>query len=111
MTSCGAPRETKTAREVWLQAWNELSQEKIQQWIEQIPHHIQEIIRLEGGNEYREGGYKGPREYKGQRLKGKISKQQDLGRDCLASRLEAAETLAALHLGDMNTWEDVQEEE
>lgn len=22
-------------------------------WIERIPHHIQEIIRLKGGNEYR----------------------------------------------------------
>jgi hypothetical protein len=39
----------------WYRAWEDLPQEKIQQWIEAIPDHIQEIIRLEGGNEYKEG--------------------------------------------------------
>ena len=32
-----------------------MKQEKIQSWIERIPRHIQEIIRLEGDNSYREG--------------------------------------------------------
>ena len=27
----------------------------IQRWIERIPRHIQEVIRLEGANGYREG--------------------------------------------------------
>jgi hypothetical protein len=27
----------------------------IQRWIERIPYHIQEIIRLKGGNDYKEG--------------------------------------------------------
>ena len=38
----------------WLKAWRELDQSWIQWWIKQIPHHIQQIIMLEGGNEYRE---------------------------------------------------------
>jgi len=34
-------------------------QEKIQAWIERIVIHIQEVIRLDGGNEYQEGRLKG----------------------------------------------------
>lgn len=57
----------------WLQAWKDLPQATIQSFIERIPHHIEEIIRLEGGNEYKEGipGFK--RSWKGDRLKGKLS--------------------------------------
>jgi hypothetical protein len=32
-----------------------MEQERIQAWIERIPIHIQEVIRLGGGNEYKEG--------------------------------------------------------
>ena len=32
-----------------------LSQARIQRWIERILRHIAEVIRLKGGNEYREG--------------------------------------------------------
>jgi hypothetical protein len=32
-----------------------MDQSKIRQWIERIPHHIKEVIRCEGGNEYKEG--------------------------------------------------------
>jgi hypothetical protein len=35
-----------------------------QAWIERIPRHIQEIIRLEGGNEYREGAMEKTRRLK-----------------------------------------------
>ncbi|PMD53643.1 uncharacterized protein K444DRAFT_493812, partial [Hyaloscypha bicolor E] len=28
---------------------------KIQEWIEAIPYYVKEIIRLEGGNKYKEG--------------------------------------------------------
>lgn len=28
---------------------------RIQHWIERIPYHIQEVFRLDGGNEYNEG--------------------------------------------------------
>jgi hypothetical protein len=57
----------------WKKAWKDLPQDTIRSWIERIPHHIQEIIRLDGGNEYHEGiqGFK--RSWKGDRLKGKLS--------------------------------------
>jgi hypothetical protein len=31
----------------------------IQVWIERIENHVKEVIRLKGGNEYREGRCKG----------------------------------------------------
>jgi hypothetical protein len=57
----------------WYQAWKDLSQEQIQQWIRAIPDHIKEIIRLEGGNEYKEGVQGFKRSWAGQRVKGKLS--------------------------------------
>ena len=39
----------------WQEAWLGLEQKRIQAWIERIPRHIKEVIRLDGGNEYREG--------------------------------------------------------
>ena len=46
------------AIQAWEKCWEELPQDKIQMWIERIPIHIQKIIKLEGGNEYKEGkGY------------------------------------------------------
>ena len=52
----GAPRTRAQARTAWLKCWNEdLTQDRIQKWIERLPRHIQEIIALQGGNEYREG--------------------------------------------------------
>jgi hypothetical protein len=32
-----------------------MEQQKIQRWIEQIPYHIKNIIKLKGGNEFPEG--------------------------------------------------------
>jgi transposase len=55
ITSRGAPRDKKTGKEVWIKAWNDLPQVHIQQWIERLIRHIQEVIDLEGGNEYQEG--------------------------------------------------------
>jgi hypothetical protein len=54
-TKKGAPKSRAEAIRVWEQCWRDLPQEKIQAWIERIPVHIKEIIRLEGGNEYKEG--------------------------------------------------------
>ena len=51
----GAPGDKKTAKDHWYEAWDKLPQHRIQEWIERIPFHIQEVIRLEGGNEYKEG--------------------------------------------------------
>jgi len=40
----------------WTTCWKqELTQERIQKWIRRIPRHIQQIIEVEGGNDYREG--------------------------------------------------------
>ena len=58
-TKRGAFTSVKAMREAWEKCWNEMPQEKIQAWIERIPIHIQEVIRLEGGNEYQEGRKRG----------------------------------------------------
>ena len=42
-------------RAIWQETWNSLPQPLIQRWIRRIIRHIQEVIKLEGGNEYREG--------------------------------------------------------
>ena len=54
-TRKGAPSVRKTAERLWIKAWDDLEQERIRRWIERIERHIQEVLRLEGGNEYREG--------------------------------------------------------
>jgi hypothetical protein len=54
-TKKGAPTRRPEAKRAWFQAWDELEQWRIQSWIERIPRHIQEVIRLEGDNNYREG--------------------------------------------------------
>jgi transposase len=43
------------AERVWRKAWEELEQWRIQQWIERILRHIEEIIKCQGDNTYREG--------------------------------------------------------
>ena len=45
----------------------------MQRWIERIPVHIQEVIRLEGGNEYKEGRNAFKKSFIGRRLKGQLS--------------------------------------
>jgi hypothetical protein len=54
-TKKGALKNRAEAIRAWEKQWDELPQSKIQAWIERVPFHIQEIIRLEGGNEYKEG--------------------------------------------------------
>jgi hypothetical protein len=36
-----------------------MSQERIQAWVEWIIQHVKEVIKLDGGNEYHEGRFKG----------------------------------------------------
>jgi siroheme synthase len=36
-----------------------MPQEKIHAWVERIIRHVKEVIRLKGGNEYKEGRCKG----------------------------------------------------
>ena len=72
----GAPADKKTAKGVWIGTWEKLPQRRIQEWIERIPRHIQEVIRLEGGNEYVESRTdKDSRSFKGRYIKGKLSKR------------------------------------
>jgi hypothetical protein len=54
-TRKGAPTSRSEAEYVWTEAWHKLEQWQIQKWIERIPRHIQQIIELEGDNNYREG--------------------------------------------------------
>lgn len=54
-TAKGAPTTHAAMEKHWQLYWESLEQWRIQRWIERIPHHIQEIIRLNGGNEYSEG--------------------------------------------------------
>ena len=54
-TEKGAPRTRKEAEKAWTKCWKNLDQKRIQGWIERMPRHIAEVIRLKGGNEYREG--------------------------------------------------------
>jgi hypothetical protein len=59
----GAPKSKSQAEIVWKEAWDDLEQLRIQRWIERIPYHIQEVIRLEGDNEYAEGKSKNRRQH------------------------------------------------
>jgi hypothetical protein len=54
-TKKGAPKNRQEAIRAWGNCWKELPQVQIQAWIERIPWHVQQIIQLEGGNEYKEG--------------------------------------------------------
>lgn len=54
-TRKGAPATKAAAQKAWEKAWRDLPQEQIRAWIERIPYHIEQIIKLEGGNEYDEG--------------------------------------------------------
>jgi transposase len=54
-TRKGASKTRAEAIAAWEKCWQELEQAQIQAWIERIPIHIQKVIELEGGNEYKEG--------------------------------------------------------
>jgi transposase len=58
-TRRGPISNRKKLRARWEKYWTDLPQSKIQEWITVIPDYIQEIIRLEGGNKYKEGRKKG----------------------------------------------------
>ena len=63
-TQKGAPKTRAEAERAWRRAWEELEQWRIQAWIERIPRHIKEVIRCEGGSEYREGAAECQRDWK-----------------------------------------------
>jgi hypothetical protein len=53
-TRLEAPRNRAATIKAWTDCWTQLDQDRIQRWIERISRHIQEIIELDGNNEYRE---------------------------------------------------------
>jgi hypothetical protein len=58
-TKHGAITSQAELKEAWIKCWQEIPQERIQAWIKRIMDYIPEVIRLEGGNEYKEGRLKG----------------------------------------------------
>jgi len=55
ITRRGVPKTKATLEQAWRHCWNKvLTQERIQNWIERMPIHIEHVIALDGGNEYRE---------------------------------------------------------
>ena len=54
-TKNGPLTSRKAAEYAWIKAWEDLEQWRIQRWIERIPYHIEQVLKLEGGNEYKEG--------------------------------------------------------
>jgi hypothetical protein len=55
ITRTDAPRSRAAVDKAWLECWHkELSQNRIQKWIERISRHIQRVIELNEDNEYRE---------------------------------------------------------
>ena len=53
-TRHGASSSKAQMEHDWENCWEEMEQTRIQKWIERIPLYIQEVIKLEGGNEYDE---------------------------------------------------------
>ena len=43
----------------WINCWDNMPAEKRHAWVERVYYHVKEVIRLEGGNEYKEGRLKG----------------------------------------------------
>jgi hypothetical protein len=72
-TAQGATTNRAEMERRWYKAWEDLPQETIQAWISWIPHHIQEVIRVQGGNDFDQGGPGFKRCWKGDRLKGHLS--------------------------------------
>jgi transposase len=58
-TKRGPITSEKVLREAWIKCWKELSQERIQAWIERVYYHVQEVINCDGDNLYEEGRKKG----------------------------------------------------
>jgi hypothetical protein len=55
ITRTNASRSLAAADKAWLECWQkELSQNRIQKWIERISRHVQRVIELNENNEYRE---------------------------------------------------------
>ena len=101
----GLPKCKKLMKTVWKATWDkELTQKRIQGWIERMPRHIKEVIRLEGGNEYREGREDGPEGKSTPNAEGVVS---DIRPYNSKARIETYNRRAAgIRAGDADDWED-----
>ena len=43
----------------WINCWDNMEAERRHAWVERVYYHVKEVIRLKGGNEYKEGRLKG----------------------------------------------------
>ena len=55
ITRRGCPTNRIIVEKFWTRCWKNTLIQKRQHWIERIPRHIQQVIALKGGNQYREG--------------------------------------------------------
>jgi hypothetical protein len=69
----GSTTKGKEMRRQWGNHWKGISRLMIQKWIGGVYHNVQEVIRLEGGSEYKEGRAAFQRDFKGRRVVGKLS--------------------------------------
>jgi hypothetical protein len=74
----GAPTQRAGMTKSWFANWPAMDLASVQAWIEALPHNIAEIIRLEGGNEYKEGR-ESKRAYRGRRKVGQLFHHSWLG--------------------------------
>jgi hypothetical protein len=58
-TEKGGFTSKKAMEAAWRVYWKELPIATVNGWIERVYWHVQEVIRLRGGNEYQEGRRKG----------------------------------------------------
>jgi hypothetical protein len=86
-TEKGPPTNRKEAIRRWIKDWHAIEQQKIQEWILRIIHHVQEVIRLDGDNNYHESKQKF---YKAQSVAAKLKKEAD------ATEMDAIAAEAAL---------------
>ena len=60
ITKKGPPAKKLVTEQFWTKVWKDLEPKIIQNWIKHIPTYIQEILKIDEGNEYQEGREKPP---------------------------------------------------
>ena len=95
----GAPSKKAGMTKSWFANWPALDLASVQAWIEALPHNIAEIIRLEGGNKYKEGR-ESKRAYRGRRKVGQLFHHAWLG----------VESDGCEQVAEYNNWSDQDSE-
>jgi hypothetical protein len=54
-TAKGAPQSREEAERLWIKAWEEYPQEKLQKFVERVRRHVDIVCALYGDNNYVEG--------------------------------------------------------